>query len=94
MCQTQQEDTKEDGELSDDYDNQDDEDGATVTGSTIQSPPRLYRSKLHDTEDDNSSSAYSESDRYSGMWYGNINILNSTILKIDWFFFSDASRHS
>lgn len=68
--------TKEDGELSDDDedndsdnddyandDSDDDKQEKDGTGSVIQSPPRLYVSPYHDTDDDNSSSAYSESGR-------------------------------
>lgn len=66
--QKQSDGIKEDGELSDDNEDEDDDDNfATVIGATIQSPPRLCRSKLYDTDDDNSSSAYSESDRYLGI---------------------------
>lgn len=39
----------------------------SVIGSIIQSPARLYGS-YHDTDDDNSSSAYSESGKYSVFW--------------------------
>lgn len=68
LHRTQCEEIKEDGELSDDNEGADDGgDSATAIGSAIQSPPRLFRSKLCDTDDDNSSSAYSESDRYSGI---------------------------
>lgn len=54
--------SKEDGELSDE-----DDDGDIVTESVIRSPPRLYGRRITSTDDENSSSAFSESDRYSGI---------------------------
>lgn len=63
-------------ENHDDDEPDDEEKDTPVIGSVIKSPARLYGS-YHDTDDDNSSSAYSESGKYSVYHHWSIIIYNS-----------------